>query len=125
MIHGVGKAAMREHAPRLIELKWGKPDAPKIAIVGKGVTFDSGGLSMKSPAGMLLMKKDMGGAAHAIALAKMIMEAGLPVQLHLLVPAVENSVDGHALRPGDILHSRKGLTVEIGNTDGGRAVDTG
>ncbi len=117
MIHGVGKAAMREHAPRLIELKWGKADAPKIAIVGKGVTFDSGGLSMKSPAGMLLMKKDMGGAAHAIALAKMIMEGNLPVQLHLLVPAVENSVDGHALRPGDILNSRKGLTVEIGNTD--------
>lgn len=117
MIHGVGKAAMREHAPRLIELKWGKANAPKIAIVGKGVTFDSGGLSMKSPAGMLIMKKDMGGAAHAIALAKMIMEAKLPVQLHLLVPAVENSVDGHALRPGDILKSRKGLTVEIGNTD--------
>ncbi|MEO0440214.1 MAG: leucyl aminopeptidase family protein [Pseudomonadota bacterium] len=117
MIHGVGKAAMRDHAPRLIELKWGKADHPKIAIVGKGVTFDSGGLSMKSPAGMLLMKKDMGGAAHAIALARMIMDAKLPVQLHLLVPAVENSVDGHALRPGDILHSRQGLTVEIGNTD--------
>ncbi|MEP3225989.1 MAG: leucyl aminopeptidase family protein [Parasphingorhabdus sp.] len=117
MIHGVGKAAMRDHAPRLIELKWGKQDAPKIAIVGKGVTFDSGGLSMKSPAGMLIMKKDMGGAAHAIALAKLIMEAKLPVRLHLLVPAVENSVDGHALRPGDVLNSRKGLTVEIGNTD--------
>ena len=117
MIHGVGKAAMREHAPRLIELKWGKADAPKIAIVGKGVTFDSGGLSMKSPTGMLIMKKDMGGGAHAIALAKMIMEAKLPVRLHLLVPAVENSVDGHALRPGDVLDSRKGLTVEIGNTD--------
>ena len=117
MIHGVGKAAMREHAPRLIELKWGKSNHPKIAVVGKGVTFDSGGLSMKSPAGMLIMKKDMGGAAHAIALAKMIMEAKLPVQLHLLVPAVENSVDGHALRPGDVLNSRKGLTVEIGNTD--------
>lgn len=117
MIHGVGKAAMREHAPRLIELKWGKSDHPKIAIIGKGVTFDSGGLSMKSPAGMLIMKKDMGGAAHAIALAKLIMEAKLPVQLHLLVPAVENSVDGHALRPGDVLNSRQGLTVEIGNTD--------
>ncbi|WP_417622947.1 leucyl aminopeptidase family protein [Parasphingorhabdus sp.] len=117
MIHGVGKAAMRAHAPRLIELKWGKADHPKIAIVGKGVTFDSGGLSMKSPAGMLLMKKDMGGAAHAIALARMVMEANLPVRLHLLVPAVENSVDGHALRPGDILKSRKGLTVEITNTD--------
>lgn len=117
MIYGVGKAAMRAHAPRLIELKWGKADHPKIAIIGKGVTFDSGGLSMKSPAGMLIMKKDMGGAAHAIALAKLIMEANLPVQLHLLVPAVENSVDGHALRPGDILNSRKGLTVEITNTD--------
>ena len=117
MIYGVGKAAMRQHAPRLIEIKWGKADHPKIAIVGKGVTFDTGGLSMKSPAGMLIMKKDMGGAAHAIALAKLIMEAKLPVQLHLLVPAVENSVDGSALRPGDILDSRKGLTVEITNTD--------
>lgn len=117
MIHGVGKAAMRAHAPRLLELKWGKADHPKIAIVGKGVTFDSGGLSMKSPTGMMLMKKDMGGAAHAIALARMVMEARLPVQLHLLVPAVENAIDGNALRPGDILHSRKGLTVEITNTD--------
>ncbi len=117
MIHGVGKAAMRAHAPRLIELKWGRADHPKIAIVGKGVTFDSGGLSMKSAAGMLLMKKDMGGAAHAIALARMVMESKLPVHLHLLIPAVENSVDGNALRPGDILHSRKGLTVEITNTD--------
>ena len=117
MIHGVGKAAMRDHAPRLIELKWGKPGHPKIALVGKGVCFDSGGLSMKSAAGMLLMKKDMGGAAHAIALAKMIMEVKLPVRLHLLVPAVENAIDGQALRPGDILNSRKGLTVEIGNTD--------
>ncbi|ATW03780.1 leucyl aminopeptidase family protein [Sphingorhabdus sp. YGSMI21] len=117
MIHGVGKAAMRAHAPRLLELKWGRADHPKIAIVGKGVTFDSGGLSMKSPAGMMLMKKDMGGAAHAIALARMVMEARLPVQLHLLVPAVENAIDGNALRPGDILHSRKGLTVEITNTD--------
>lgn len=117
MIHGVGKAAMRQHAPRLLELKWGKADHPKIAIIGKGVTFDSGGLSMKSPVGMMLMKKDMGGAAHAIALARLVMEAKLPVRLHLLVPAVENSVDGHALRPGDILNSRKGLTVEITNTD--------
>lgn len=117
MIYGVGKAAMRPHAPRLLELKWGKADNPKIAVIGKGVTFDSGGLSMKSPVGMMLMKKDMGGAAHAIALAKLIMEAQLPVRLHLLVPAVENSVDGHALRPGDILNSRKGLTVEITNTD--------
>lgn len=117
MIHGVGKAAMRAHAPRLIELKWGRADHPKIAIVGKGVCFDSGGLSMKSAAGMLLMKKDMGGAAHAIALARLVMEAQLPVRLHLLVPAVENSIDGRALRPGDILNSRKGLTVEVTNTD--------
>ncbi|MFT6008539.1 MAG: leucyl aminopeptidase, partial [Parasphingorhabdus sp.] len=117
MIHGVGKAAMRAHAPRLIELKWGKADHPKIAIVGKGVTFDTGGLSMKSPAGMLLMKKDMGGAAHALALASLVMEAKLPVHLHLLIPAVENAIDGSALRPGDILNSRKGLTVEITNTD--------
>ncbi len=108
---------MRAHAPRLLELKWGKADHPKIAIVGKGVTFDTGGLSMKSGVGMLLMKKDMGGAAHAIALARMVMEAKLPVRLHLLVPAVENSVDGNAVRPGDILNSRKGLTVEITNTD--------
>ncbi|MBQ0770895.1 MAG: leucyl aminopeptidase family protein, partial [Sphingomonadales bacterium] len=117
MIHGVGKAAMRAHAPRLIELKWGKADHPKIAIVGKGVTFDTGGLSMKSPAGMLLMKKDMGGAAHALALASLVMGAKLPVHLHLLIPAVENAIDGSALRPGDILNSRKGLTVEITNTD--------
>ena len=117
MIHGVGKAAMRAHAPRLIELKWGKADHPKIAIVGKGVTFDTGGLSMKTGAGMLLMKKDMGGAAHAIALARLVMEAKLPVRLHLLVPAVENAIDGNALRPSDILNSRKGLTVEVTNTD--------
>lgn len=117
MIYGVGKAAMRAHAPRLIELMWGKAEHPKIAIVGKGVTFDSGGLSIKSNAGMLLMKKDMGGAAHAMALSRLIMESGLPVRLHMLVPAVENSVDGNALRPGDILASRKGLTVEVTNTD--------
>jgi leucyl aminopeptidase len=117
MIHAVGRAASRAHAPRLIELKWGKADHPKIAIVGKGVTFDTGGLSMKSSAGMLLMKKDMGGAAHALALASLVMEAKLPVHLHLLIPAVENAIDGSALRPGDILNSRKGLTVEITNTD--------
>ncbi len=117
MIHGVGKAAMRAHAPRLIELEWGNPAHPRIAIVGKGVSFDSGGLSMKTADGMLLMKKDMGGAAHAMALAKLIMQAQLPVRLHLLVPAVENAIDGRAVRPGDILNSRKGLTVEITNTD--------
>ncbi len=117
MIHAVGRAAARHHAPRLIELIWGDADAPRIAIVGKGVCFDSGGLDIKSSAGMALMKKDMGGAAHALALAKLIMGAGLKVQLHCLVPAVENAVAGNAFRPGDVLQSRKGLTVEIGNTD--------
>ena len=117
MIHAVGKAAMREHAPRLIELEWGDPAHPRVAIVGKGVCFDSGGLSIKSNSGMMLMKKDMGGAAHAIALAGLVMQAGLPVRLHLLVPAVENAVAENALRPGDIIQSRKGLAVEITNTD--------
>ncbi len=117
MIHAVGRAAARHHAPRLIELVWGDPAAPRIAIVGKGVCFDSGGLDIKSSAGMLLMKKDMGGAAHALALARLIMGAGLKVRLHCLVPAVENAIAGNAFRPGDVLTSRKGLTVEIGNTD--------
>jgi len=117
MIHAVGRAAGRSHAPRLIELLWGDAKAPRLAIVGKGVCFDSGGLDIKSAAGMLLMKKDMGGAAHALALAELVMGAGLPVRLHLLVPAVENAIAGNAFRPGDILKSRKGLTVEIGNTD--------
>ncbi|MXP45176.1 leucyl aminopeptidase family protein [Allopontixanthobacter sediminis] len=117
MIHAVGRAAARSHAPRLIELVWGKPESPRLAIVGKGVCFDSGGLDVKSSAGMLLMKKDMGGAAHALALADLIMGSGLPVRLHLLVPAVENAISGNAFRPGDVLRSRKGLTVEIGNTD--------
>ena len=117
LIHAVGKAAMREHAPRLIELEWGDPRHPRIAIVGKGITFDSGGLSMKTPTGMRIMKKDMGGAAHALALAELIMAAHLPVRLHMLVAAAENSVAGNALRPGDIIKSRKGITVEIDNTD--------
>lgn len=117
MIHAVGRAAARHHAPRLIELVWGDAKAPRLAIVGKGVCFDSGGLDVKSSTGMLLMKKDMGGAAHALALADLIMAAGLPVRLHLLVPAVENAISGNAFRPGDVLNSRKGLTVEIGNTD--------
>ncbi len=117
LIHAVGRAATREHAPRLIELEWGDERHPRIAIVGKGVAFDSGGLSMKSVAGMRIMKKDMGGAAHAIALAKMIMASHLPVRLHLLVAAVENCVAGNALRPGDVVKSRKGITVEIDNTD--------
>ncbi len=117
LIHAVGQAAMRAHAPRLIELRWGKAEHPKLAIVGKGVCFDSGGLDMKSSAGMRLMKKDMGGAAHALALAQLVMQANLPVRLHCLIPAVENAVAGNALRPGDIVTSRKGLTVEISNTD--------
>src|SRR3990167_1706728 len=117
MVHAVGRAAAREHAPRMIQLTWGKSGNPVVAIVGKGVCFDSGGLDIKSASGMLLMKKDMGGAAHAIALAGLIMRAGLPVQLQLYIPAVENAISGNALRPGDVLKSRKGLTVEIGNTD--------
>ncbi|WP_271439167.1 leucyl aminopeptidase family protein [Pontixanthobacter luteolus] len=117
MIHAVGRAAARHHAPRLIQMEWGDEKAPRVAIVGKGVTFDSGGLDVKSAAGMKLMKKDMGGAAHALALAELIMNAGLNVRLHVLVPAVENAIAGNAFRPGDVLNSRKGLTVEIGNTD--------
>ena len=117
MIAAVGKGASRDRAPRLIELQWGKQDAPRVAIVGKGVCFDSGGLDIKPAGGMRLMKKDMGGAAHALALARLVMATRLPVRLHLLIPAVENSVSATAFRPGDILTSRKGLTVEIDNTD--------
>ena len=115
MIHAVGRAA--SEAPRLMELSWGKSDDPVLAIVGKGVAFDSGGLNIKTGDYMRLMKKDMGGAAHAIALAKLVMEAQLPVQLKLLVPAVENAISGNAFRPGDVIKTRKGLTVEIDNTD--------
>jgi leucyl aminopeptidase len=117
MVHAVGRAAGRSHAPRMIHLVWGDEKAPVLAVVGKGVCFDSGGLDIKPPAGMLLMKKDMGGAAHALALAGLVMGAGLKVRLHMLVPAVENAIAGNAFRPGDVLRSRKGLTVEIGNTD--------
>lgn len=117
MIHAVGKAADRSFAPRLIEMRWGDPAHPRVAIVGKGICFDSGGLDIKPSSAMRLMKKDMGGAAHALALAQLIMGARLPVRLHLLIPAAENAVGGNAFRPGDILRSRKGLTVEIGNTD--------
>jgi leucyl aminopeptidase len=117
MIAAVGRAATPERAPRLVELEWGDRRHPRIAIVGKGVCFDSGGLDIKPASGMRLMKKDMGGAAHALALARLVMKSGLPVRLHLLVPAVENAVSGAAFRPGDVLRSRKGLTVEIGNTD--------
>ena len=117
MVYAVGRAASRHHAPRLIELNWGDPKAPRLALVGKGVCFDSGGLDIKPARGMELMKKDMGGAAHVIALAGLIMGAGLNLRLQLLVPAVENAVAGNAFRPGDVLKSRKGLSVEIGNTD--------
>ncbi|SDC75969.1 leucyl aminopeptidase family protein [Ruegeria marina] len=114
MIHAVGRAAVR--APRLIELRWGEA-GPKLTLVGKGVCFDTGGLDIKPASGMLLMKKDMGGAANVLGLARMIMALGLRVQLRVLIPAVENAVAGNAFRPGDILTSRKGLTVEINNTD--------
>jgi leucyl aminopeptidase len=117
MVAAVGRAAPAERAPRLIELEWGDRRHPRLAIVGKGVCFDSGGLDIKPSSGMRLMKKDMGGAAHALALALIVMKSRLPVRLHLLIPAVENAVSGNAFRPGDILRSRKGLTVEIGNTD--------
>ena len=117
MIAAVGQGAALGPAPRLIELRWGKDNAPRLAIVGKGVCFDSGGLDIKPASGMRLMKKDMGGAAHALALAKLVMSAKLPVRLHLLVPAVENSVSATSYRPGDVLKSRKGLKVEIDNTD--------
>ena len=114
-IHAVGRAAARP--PRLLEINWGNPKHPRVAIVGKGVCFDSGGLDIKTAEGMRLMKKDMGGAAHAIALARLVMQRGLPIRLQMLVPAVENSIAGGAYRPGDVLRTRKGLSVEVGNTD--------
>ena len=117
MVHAVGRAAERARGPRLLEIEWGDPAHPRVAIVGKGVCFDSGGLDIKPPSGMLLMKKDMGGAAHALALAELVMKARLPVRLHVMVPAVENAVAGNAFRPGDVLRSRAGISVEIGNTD--------
>jgi leucyl aminopeptidase len=117
MIAAVGRAASPGRAPRLIELVWGNEDKPKLAIIGKGVCFDSGGLDIKPSSAMRLMKKDMGGAAQALALALLIMKTRLPVRLHLLIPAVENAVSALAMRPGDVLRSRKGLSVEIGNTD--------
>lgn len=115
MIHAVGRAAAK--APRLIDLRWGDAGHPRVTLVGKGVCFDTGGLDIKPAAGMLMMKKDMGGAAHALGLARLIMDAKLPVRLRVLVPAVENAVAGNAFRPMDIFPTRKGLTVEIGNTD--------
>ena len=115
MIHAVGRAAT--DAPRLIDIRWGADTAPKFTLVGKGVTFDSGGLNIKGGVGMALMKKDMGGAAHSLGLARLIMAAGLNVRLRVLIPAVENAIAGNAFRPGDVLRSRAGLSVEIGNTD--------
>jgi leucyl aminopeptidase len=115
LIHAVGRAAAQ--APRLLHLSWGDPAAPRLALVGKGVTFDTGGLDIKPSAGMRLMKKDMGGAAHALALAQIVMDAKLHVRLDLFLPIAENAVSGNAFRPGDVIASRKGLSVEIDNTD--------
>ncbi len=115
MIHAVGRASDR--APRLIDLHWGERDAPKVTIIGKGICFDTGGLNIKPASAMGLMKKDMGGAATALALAAMIMAAGLPVRLRLLIPAADNNISENAFRPGDILRARNGTTVEIANTD--------
>jgi leucyl aminopeptidase len=115
LIHAVGMASPR--APRLIDIGWGDPAHPKVTLVGKGVCFDTGGLDLKPSSGMLIMKKDMGGAANVLALALMVMDAKLKVRLRVLIPAVENAVAGNAFRPLDIFPSRKGLSVEIGNTD--------
>lgn len=115
LIHAVGRAS--QHPPRLVDLRWGEETHPRLTLVGKGVCFDSGGLNLKPAEAMRLMKKDMGGAAHALGLARLIMDSGLPVRLRVLVAAVENAVAGNALRPGDIIRSRQGLTIEIDNTD--------
>jgi leucyl aminopeptidase len=114
-VHAVGRASTR--APRLIELNWGNPKHPRVCLVGKGVCFDSGGLDIKPADGMRWMKKDMGGAANALGLAALIMGAKLPVRLQLLIPAVDNAIAGNAFRPGDVFRTRKGLHIEIGNTD--------
>jgi len=118
-VHAVGRAAAAHRAPRVIEIGWNlaRTDLPLVALVGKGVVFDSGGLDIKTSAGMRNMKKDMGGSAHALALGRLVMQSDLPVRLVVLVAAVENAISGDAFRPGDILNSRKGLTIEIGNTD--------
>ena len=115
MIHAVGRASVRK--PRLIDITWGKPKSPKITLVGKGVCFDTGGLDLKPSSGMLMMKKDMGGAAHVLALGQLIMANRLDIRLRILVPAVENSVSGDAFRPMDVLKTRAGFSVEVGNTD--------
>jgi leucyl aminopeptidase len=114
-VHAVGRAS--DDAPRLIDLRWGREDAPKVSLVGKGVCFDSGGLDIKGADNMKLMKKDMGGAAHVLGLAKLIMHVGVDVRLRVLIPAVENSISSNAFRPLDVIPTRKGLTIEIGNTD--------
>jgi len=120
-IHAVGRASDRE--PRLLIMEWGEDDHPLLALCGKGVCFDTGGLNLKPGSGMGLMKKDMGGGAHVLALARLIMQAQLPVRLLVLIPAVENSVSGNAYRPGDVISTRQGLSIEIGNTDAeGRVV---
>ncbi|GJE53975.1 MULTISPECIES: leucyl aminopeptidase family protein [Methylobacterium] len=115
LVHAVGAASPR--APRLIDLTWGAPDSPRVTLVGKGVVFDTGGLDIKPSSGMLLMKKDMGGAAAALAAAEMVMGSGLKLRLRLIVPTVENAIAGNAFRPGDVIRARSGLTIEIGNTD--------
>lgn len=115
LIHAVGRAA--EQAPRLLHLSWGEAGAPRVALVGKGVTFDTGGLDIKPAAGMRMMKKDMGGSAHALALASIIMDAKLPVKLDVFLAVAENAIAGNAFRPGDVIKSRKGPSVEIDNTD--------
>jgi len=117
MIHAVGFAAAPSRAPRLVDLTWGDPSHPKVTLVGKGVCFDTGGLDIKPASGMLLMKKDMAGAANVLGLAHMIMALNIPIRLRVLIPAVENAISAAAFRPGDVLASRKGLSVEIGNTD--------
>jgi leucyl aminopeptidase len=114
-VHAVGRAAAQ--VPRLIEAVWGDAAHPVVAIIGKGITFDSGGLNIKPGGGMALMKKDMGGAAHALALAKLVIQGNLRVRLHLIIPAAENAIAGNAMRPGDIIGTRAGKTVEITNTD--------
>jgi leucyl aminopeptidase len=116
-VHAVGRAAAPNRAPRMIEISWGDAARPHLVLVGKGVVFDSGGLDIKPSVGMRQMKKDMGGAAHALALGRLVMAAGLPFRLTVLIPAVENAIGGDAMRPGDVLPSRKGLFIEVGNTD--------
>ncbi len=116
MLHAVGKAST-DNPPQMIDLRWGKSTHPKITIIGKGIIYDTGGLDLKPSPHMLLMKKDMGGSAHALALAHLIMSLRLPINLRVLIPTAENCIDAKSFRPGDVIQSRKGLTVEIGNTD--------